>query len=64
MRKNTLKIAALAAAAGTILQFGGCLNWNYLWRAGLMYGAMEFALDNDAVFDLFEAGEPTATTAE
>lgn len=30
MRKSTLKGAALAALAGTVLQFGGCLNLNRL----------------------------------
>ncbi len=35
MRKNTLKAAALAATAGTMLGFGGCLGgdmWQFVWR--------------------------------
>ncbi len=30
MRKKSLKLAALAAVAGTLLQFGGCLGGNFL----------------------------------
>ena len=30
MRKKTLRLAALAAVAGTLLQFGGCLGGNFL----------------------------------
>ena len=61
MRKKTLKGAALAATAGCMLQFGGCLSldsWygKILWD-GVMYAGYEYVLDNDAVFDLFEDGE-------
>jgi len=56
MRKKTLKAVTLAAVAGMLFQFGGCLNLNMLLRQGAIYAAMEFVLDNDTVFDLFEGG--------
>ena len=56
MRRNTLKAAALAVLAGTMLQFGGCLNVNQWLRAAAIQVAFEYVLDNDAVFDLFEGG--------
>lgn len=63
MRKKTLKGAALAAMAGCLLQFGGCLGGGpfgrMLWD-GAMHVGWEFVTDNDAVFDLFEDGDVTA----
>ena len=56
MRKKTLKAVTLAACAGMMFQLGGCLNLNSLLRQGVVYAAMEFVLDNDTVFDLFEGG--------
>ena len=56
MRKNTLKAAALAVVAGTMLQFGGCLNLNQWLRAAAFEVAFEYVLDNDGIFDLFEDG--------
>lgn len=56
MRKKTLKAVTLAAVAGMMFQFGGCLNVNQLVRQGIMWAAFEFVADNDAVFDLFEGG--------
>lgn len=35
MRKKTLKLAALAAVAGTLLQFGGCLGGNFLQQVAV-----------------------------
>lgn len=58
MRKKTMKVAALLACAGTVFQFGGCLG-NILPSA-LTYGVLEFALDNDGIFDLFEDGNVAA----
>ena len=56
-----LKGVALAALAGTILQFGSCLSLDNPWtRAlwdGTIYAGWEFVGDNDAVFDLFEDGD-------
>jgi hypothetical protein len=60
MRKSTLKGAALAALAGTVLQFGGCLNLNRILQYGAWYAALEFVTDNDGVFDLFESGTVAA----
>jgi len=55
---NKTKGAALAAAAGSMMMFGGCLdlNWQRLIWDTAIYAAQEFVLDNDGVFDLFEGG--------
>ncbi len=64
---NKVKRAALAALVGGTV-FGGCLNMGGWWgRAMLdaaMYTGLEYVTDQDGVFDLFEDGEPTATTEE
>ena len=64
MRK--MKRATLAALCGAMLfQFGGCLNnswWGRLVWDSAVYTGLEFVLDNDGIFDLFEDGEPTAAT--
>jgi hypothetical protein len=59
MAKKTIKGAALASVLGMVFQFGGCLSSDLMTRvfwttAG--YSGLEFILDNDAVFDLFEDG--------
>ena len=61
MKKNTMKAAALAAAAGCLLQFGclnlgGLFNPQRLLQGAAMYALQEYVLDNDAVYDLFEDG--------
>jgi hypothetical protein len=56
MGKKTLKGAALAAVLGTVLQFGGCISWQTLMASAATYAGLEFVLDNDGVFDLFESG--------
>ncbi len=56
MRKKTLKAVTLAAVAGMVFQFGGCLNVRSLVQQGLTWAAFEWVADNDAVFDLFEGG--------
>lgn len=67
MRK--MKRATLAALCGAMLfQFGGCLSfggntwWGRLFWDAAIFTGLEFATDNDGIFDLFEDGEPTATT--
>lgn len=62
MLNRMKKGAAVAALAGTMLLGGGCLgfgggNWwgNLLWDTAT-YAGLEFVLDNDTVFDLFEDG--------
>ncbi len=63
MRKSMkLKIAALVA--GTVcLPFigGGCLG--KLFQAAVANTAVEYLLDNDGVFDLFEDGAAAAAPA-
>ncbi len=60
MGKKTMKSAALAAVLGTLCGWGGCLDndswWGKAFWGTVGYSAMEFVLDNDAVFDLFEDG--------
>ena len=56
MQKKSLKVAAMAAIAGTVCQFGclgdGLVGW--LLREAAIDSALDFVLDNDTVFDLFE----------
>ncbi len=64
MRKTSMKAAVLAAMVGSLSLFGGCLSLDgflgqTLWQ-GAMHAGFEFALDNDAVFDLFEDGDVTS----
>jgi len=57
--QNTKK-AALAAIAGTTMMFGGCINWEQLLISAATTSAIEFVLDNDNIFDLFEDGGAAA----
>ena len=61
MRKNMLKVGVITLLAGTVFQFG-CLNtlFSTFIQAAPVYGLMEFVLDNDAIFDLFEDGNVAA----
>jgi hypothetical protein len=57
MTRKTLKAAALAAVLGTVFGFGGCLGqgavrWVLINTAS--YTGLEFLLDDNAVFDLFQ----------
>ncbi len=62
MNKSALKAMALSTILGTILAFGGCLgfgSWkNAVWTAA-GYTALEYVLDSNAVFDLFDDGPAT-----
>lgn len=60
MRKKSMKIAAMILTAGTLFQFGGCLNLRQFARAAVTNVAVDFLTDNDAVFDLFEGGATAA----
>ena len=51
-RKKTV----LAAVAGTLMAFGGCLNWQQLLYTAATNTVIEFVTDNDNVFDLFPDG--------
>lgn len=57
MSKKTFKGLAVAAVLGVVFQFGGCLGGNWfrqtLWDT-VNYVGIEYVLDNDMVFDLFE----------
>lgn len=57
MNKKALKGAAVVAVLGAVFQFGGCLGGNW-WKQTLWttvgYSGLEFVLDNDTVFDVFE----------
>jgi len=50
------KKAALAALAGTLMAFGGCLNWQQLLYSAGINSLIEFVTDNNNVFDLFPDG--------
>ena len=56
MRMNSLKAAAFAAVAGTILQLGTCLSVNQWPQAGASGIAFDQVLTQDVVFDPFEGG--------
>ncbi len=57
MGKKMMKSAALAALLGTVCGWGGCLSGDSWWGKAFWttvgYGAMEYVLDNDGVYDLF-----------
>lgn len=60
---NKIKKIALAALAGGTVIGGGCLGglpWQQILWGSAISIATDFATDNDAIFDLFEDGEPTA----
>lgn len=62
MQKKSFKVAALAALAGTVCGFG-CLGDGFLGfflREAAISSALDFVLDNDAVFDLFQDGATAA----
>ncbi len=63
MRKNTLKCAALVAATGTVLGWGGCLNWQQLLRTTATYAALEAVTDGPWVTDVFEDDAEAVFTA-
>ncbi len=52
-RKGVAKRIAVGLLSAGLFIFGGCLNLDTLVRFGAFYGAAEFLLDNDQVFDLF-----------
>jgi hypothetical protein len=60
MRRN--RKVALAALAGTLMVFGSCLSVNpqQLLVGAATHSVIEFVLDNDGVFDLFEDGGTAA----
>lgn len=52
MRKKTLKRASLVALAGTMLQFGGCLDLQGFWKQAMIgfargVGELPVAVVND-----------------
>ncbi len=61
MKISKIKTLAISVLAGGAL-FGGCLglNLNNLLSAAVTSTAIEFVLDNDGVFDLFEGGATAA----
>ena len=66
MQKKSLKVAVVAALAGTVCQFGGCLGfgdgiWGRLVWDAAIYTGFEFVTDNDGVFDLFQDDATTET---
>ncbi len=58
MRKKTLKRAALAVMAGTLLQFGGCLGGDFLGRVLVQVAADQVAgfIPDFGLGDLFDGG--------
>ena len=53
MKKNRIKMMAVAALAGTMFQFGGCGFggiFNALIRTAPSYAALEFLTDADGFF--------------
>lgn len=63
MVSKKVKGAVLAATAGAMLFGSGCLgnlNWQRLLWTAAVDQVLEFALDNDAILDLFEDGNVAA----
>jgi hypothetical protein len=60
MSKKFRKGVLIALLGGTMLQFGGCFNLRWLLQSVVPAAAVEFVIDNDAVFDLFEDGNVPA----
>ncbi len=65
MKTSRIKKFVFATLVGGIVFGGGCLSGGGMWGRMLWTSAIsvatDFVTDNDAVFDLFEDGEPTAT---
>lgn len=60
MRKKTKSVALSVLAGSMMLGIFGCLDFGFLNFRQIGTGlAVEFLTDNDAIFDLFEDGEPT-----
>lgn len=64
MSKKIAKGTVLAAILGTAFSWGGCFGGNGWWSQAFWtaagYAGLEFVLDNDGVFDLFEGGNVAA----
>ncbi len=59
MKKRTVRAAKFTAILGSAVAFNGCLGADFFKRtleATVTHSTIEFLIDNDAVFDLFEAG--------
>ncbi len=58
MGKKSLKSVALTLLTGGMVLGGGCLgiNWQQLLVNTAVQQGIEFLLDNDGVFDLWEDG--------
>ncbi len=57
--KRAMRSAGFAVLLSSIFAFNGCLSADFFKRtleSTVTYGALEFLLDNDTVFDLFEDG--------
>jgi len=59
MSNKKVRLAITAALAGTMLGGGCFIPWQPLLYNAAVATAVEFVLDNDAVFDLFEDGGVT-----
>jgi hypothetical protein len=60
MAKKSLKVALLVAVCGSMMGFGGGMSGQLLFDV-VEYAALEFVLDNDSVFDLFQDDFGTGT---
>lgn len=57
--KRAIRSTGIVVLLGSVFAFNGCLSADFFKRtleSTVTYGALEFLLDNDTVFDLFEDG--------
>ncbi len=62
MKKNIKRSVIAVTLLGSTLTFNGCLSVDFFKRtleAAVTHTAIEFLVDNDTVFDLFEDGATT-----
>ena len=62
MKKKMTRSLIAVTLLGSTMAFNGCLSAHFFKRtleAAVTHTAIEFLIDNDSVFDLFEDGATT-----
>jgi len=62
MMGKLTKILCMVAVGGVAFGWDACIPWKEVLQQGAIYTGLEFVLDNDAVFDLFQDDFGTGAT--
>ena len=54
MMGKLTKVLCMVAVGGVAFGWDACVPWKQVLQSAAVYTGLEFVLDNDAVFDLFQ----------